>query len=196
MEQTSIWIIGIVALAIGGLIGYLLGRSGSDAGERQTLQRQLDEAREELGGYKQEVTEHFEKTAELVNQLTQSYRDVHQHLAQGAQTLGASEAARLALKDVMQPRLEETEEESPREAAEGRDEAAPIPVITDVVENEEAEKMPEPPRDYATKAADEEGTLSERYGLDSDKDEGEDVRDPSQLAELKRRQKATEEVAG
>lgn len=196
MEQTSIWIIGIVALAIGGLIGYLLGRSGSDAGERQTLQRQLDEAREELGGYKQEVTEHFEKTAELVNQLTQSYRDVHQHLAQGAQTLGASEAARLALKDVMQPRLEETQEASAPEAGENRGEGAPIPVITDVVENEEAEKVPEPPRDYATKSADEEGTLSERYGLDSDKEKEEDVRDPSQLAELKRRQKATEEVAG
>ena len=187
MEQTSVWIIGVVALAIGGLIGFLLGRSGSDAGERQTLQRQLDETRDELGSYKQEVSEHFEKTAELVNQMTQSYREVHRHLAQGAQTLAASENARLALEEALQPRLADSRDES-------RDEEAPVPVITDVVENAEAEKMPEPPRDYATKAADEEGTLSERYGLETPKDE--EVRDPAQLAELKRRQKTAEEAAG
>ncbi|GGO82906.1 hypothetical protein GCM10011348_25350 [Marinobacterium nitratireducens] len=181
MEQTSVWIIGVVALAIGGLIGYLLGRSGSDAGERASLNRQLDEAREELGSYKQEVAEHFEKTADLVNQLTCAYRDVHQHLAQGAQSLGASESAALALEDAMQPRLEIPE---PAEAP-GKQ---TIPVMTDVVPNEEAEKIPEPPRDYATKADDEEGTLSERYGLERKADAADDVRDPAELAEFKRKQ--------
>lgn len=192
MEQTSVWIIGIVALAIGGLIGFLLGRSGSDASERQALNRQLDEARADLGNYKQEVTEHFEKTAELVNQLTTAYRDVHQHLAQGAQTLGASESATLALKDDMKPRLEATDSKAaePETAEEGE---AAIPVMTDVVPDEEAEKVPEPPRDYATKSDNEEGTLSERYGLDKAKqNDEEDVRNPSDLAALKRRQQEQE----
>ncbi|NVK44135.1 MAG: YhcB family protein [Oceanospirillaceae bacterium] len=189
MEQTSIWIIGVVALAVGGLIGYLLGRSGSDASERDALNRQLDEAREELGQYKRDVTEHFEKTAELVNQLTGAYRDVHQHLAQGAQSLGASESAALALKDVMQPRLEAADMEAQAE----QEKESPIPVMTDVVPNGDAEKVPEPPRDYATKAKDEEGTLSERYGLDKKKaDEEDKVRDPADLAALKRKQQEPE----
>ncbi|MCP8687916.1 YhcB family protein [Marinobacterium sedimentorum] len=176
MEQNSIWIIGAVALAVGGLIGYLLGRSGSDAGQRQTLNNQLDEAKAELATYKQEVTDHFEKTATLVNQLTNTYKDVHQHLASGAQTLCDDDAASLALNESMQAKLTAAPE-------------APIPVVTDVVPNVEAEKVPEPPRDYAAKSSNEKGTLSEAYGLESEGDEDERLTDPAHLAALKAKEK-------
>ncbi|UTW13987.1 YhcB family protein [Marinobacterium rhizophilum] len=181
MEQNSIWIIGAAALAIGGLIGYLLGRSGSDAGQRQVLSKQLDDTQAELATYKEDVTEHFEKTAELVNQLTNTYRDVHQHLASGAQSLCENDTASLALKESVQARLTaETD--------------TPIPVVTDVVPNEDAEKVPEPPRDYAAKSSNEKGMLSEAYGLDSDEDATDDepLRSPAELAALKEREKAKE----
>ncbi len=164
MEQNNILIIGIVALAVGALIGYLLGRSGSDAGKRQALSSQLDEVKEELTTYKQGVTEHFEKTAALVNKLTDTYKDVHQHLAQGAQSLCDSDTASLALNESMQPKLETTAE-------------TPIPVVTDVVPNEEAEKVPEPPRDYAAKSTHEKGTLSESFGLKSKQEDADDDAD-------------------
>jgi uncharacterized membrane-anchored protein YhcB (DUF1043 family) len=178
VEQNSIWIIGAVALAVGGLIGYLLGRSGSDAGQRQTLNNQLDEAKAELATYKQDVTDHFEKTAALVNQLTNTYKDVHQHLASGAQTLCDDDAASLALNESMQAKLTAAPD-------------APIPVVTDVVPNVEAEKVPEPPRDYAAKSSNEKGTLSEAYGLESEGDEDEDelLTDPAHLAALKAKEK-------
>ncbi len=177
------WIIGAVALAVGGLIGYLLGRSGSDAGQRKALSNQLDEAQAELATYKQDVTEHFEKTAELVNQLTNTYKDVHQHLASGAQSLCEGDTASLALKESMQAKLTAAPE-------------APIPVVTDVVPNDEAEKVPEPPRDYAAKSSNEKGMLSEAYGLDSDDDENDDdesLSTPAELAALKEREKAKKE---
>jgi hypothetical protein len=120
VEENSLWIIGLVALAVGGVIGYLLGRSGSDAGQRQALSSQLDAAKEELNSYKQDVTEHFEKTAELVNQLTHTYKDVHQHLASGAQSLCDSDTASLALKESMQAKLTaEPEAEAEAEAEAG-----------------------------------------------------------------------------
>lgn len=181
MEENSIWIIGAVALAAGGLIGYLLGRSGSDASQRQTLSDQLDETKAELTTYKQDVTEHFEKTAELVNQLTNTYREVHQHLASGAQSLCDSDTASLALKESAQARLTAAPEASD----------APIPVVTDVVPNEEAEKIPEPPRDYAAKSGNEKGMLSEAYGLDVEVDDNgeEPVTNPADLAALKEKEK-------
>jgi uncharacterized protein len=183
VEQNSIWIIGALALAVGGLIGYLLGRSGSDAGQRQILSKQLDDTQAELATYKQDVTEHFEKTAELVNQLTNTYKDVHQHLASGAQSLCEGDTASLALKEDVQAKLSTTP-----------DAEAPIPVVTDVVPNDEAEKVPEPPRDYAAKSSNEKGMLSEAYGLDSKADESDDepLTSPAELAALKEREKAKE----
>ena len=47
-------------------------------------------ARTELSSYKTSVNSHFDKTSELVNDLTQNYVKVYQHLAEGAQTLGDS----------------------------------------------------------------------------------------------------------
>jgi len=153
VEQSSVWVIGIVALAIGAVIGYLMGRSSTnDTSQQDELTRQLDAAHQELNNYKEQVNGHFARTAELVNNLTESYKDVHQHLASSAQQLCKDGTAAQSLEASMQPRLaEETEVE--------------IPTVTDAVPNAEANNIPEPPRDYAPKKADEEGTLSETYGL-------------------------------
>ncbi len=154
MEQSSVWIIGIVALAIGAVIGYLMGRSSaSDTSQQDELKKQLEAAHLELNGYKEQVNGHFARTAELVNNLTESYKDVHQHLASSAQQLCKDGVAAQSLEAAMQPRLAEEETE------------ADIPTITDAVPNAQASNIPEPPRDYAPKKDDEEGTLSETYGL-------------------------------
>jgi len=87
----SVWQIGIIALVAGALIGALayrmLAPSVKEAGKVKT---ELDDAKEELNGYRASVNQHFGKTAKLVNELTQNYVRVYQHLADGAQTLGDS----------------------------------------------------------------------------------------------------------
>ncbi|MBY4678595.1 YhcB family protein [Marinobacterium arenosum] len=158
MEASSVWIIGIVALAIGAIIGYLLGRSGGGADQQMKLVEQLEETQQELNHYKEQVNSHFAQTAELVNNLTESYKDVHQHLARGAQSLCADDSAAQSLTASLQPRL------TGADAAEGE-----IPTVTDAV----AEQSPEPPRDYAPKAPDQEGTLSESFGLKEKQDNEE-----------------------
>ncbi len=87
----SVWQISIISLIAGTMIGALayrlLAPSVKQAGKIKT---ELDVAMEELDSYKTSVNQHFDKTSELVNDLTQNYVKVYQHLAEGAQTLGDS----------------------------------------------------------------------------------------------------------
>ncbi|MEH6576383.1 MAG: DUF1043 family protein [Amphritea sp.] len=152
MEDNSVWIIGIITLAVGTLIGYLLGRSGDSSNKQQQLIDQLNDSQRELGEYKEQVNSHFEQTASLVNNLTESYKAVHQHLAKGSDSLCLSEHTPVELdKAPMQSRISDQSE-------------GEIPTVTEAVTPEE-DKVVEPPRDYAPKKPDEEGTLSEGYGL-------------------------------
>ncbi len=160
MDTSNIWILALVGVAVGLVIGYLLGRGSTE--KQQQMSRELESTRAELESYREEVTTHFETTAELVNGLTEQYRRVHQHLANGAQTLCSDTHPAEALQAALQPRLTQQE----------------IPTVTDAVDNEDSEQQPEPPRDYAPKRPDEEGTLSDRYGVKRDAPEEEPVPAP------------------
>jgi uncharacterized membrane-anchored protein YhcB (DUF1043 family) len=152
VEESNIWIIGVVALAIGGLIGFLMGRSGGGSDE----QEKLEDAKKELENYKTQVAGHFEETADLVNKMTESYRGVYQHLATGAQALCDADTAR-SIESSMTPQLT-AQKEVEVETAESN-------IDGDTVAETETSSAVEPPRDYAPKQPDEEGTLSESYGL-------------------------------
>ncbi|WP_432470681.1 YhcB family protein [Amphritea sp. HPY] len=172
MEDNSVWIIGIVTLAVGALIGYLLGRSGENSNKQQQLIDQLNESQRELTEYKDQVNNHFEQTADLVNNLTESYKAVHQHLAKGSEALCLTEHTPVELdKAPLQSRIQDNPETEAK---------AEIPTVTDEVSSPESApaepEVVEPPRDYAPKKADEEGTLSESYGLKKEPvEEEEDI---------------------
>ena len=128
-------------LILGLAIGMLLGRRTSTAGQKyREVERKLDQVLQDKKAYEDEVVEHFSDTAKLLNGLTESYRDVHNHLAKGAATLCQGEGP------VLLDRLEN-----------GR-EPAEIPAhLADV----------QPPLDYAPKTSpDEKGMLNEEFGLD------------------------------
>lgn len=87
-SSTAIWIIGCLSFAIGLLLGciatYLL--TGRNDRSRE-LQAELDDLNQMLADYRGQVTRHFMHTSELVQEMTQSYRAVYEHLAAGAQYL-------------------------------------------------------------------------------------------------------------
>ncbi|MDX1593358.1 MAG: DUF1043 family protein [Gammaproteobacteria bacterium] len=91
------WIATLIGLGAGVLVGYLLARRFDDAGRRaRSLEQELERAREEHAAYRREVGDHFARTASAVNQLTDSYRNVHRELREGAHALcdnGIAEAA-------------------------------------------------------------------------------------------------------
>jgi uncharacterized membrane-anchored protein YhcB (DUF1043 family) len=83
------WLFATGTLVGGGIIGAIIYRNLTP-GKKKTddLKAELDAARLEMETYKTSVNSHFDKTAELVNELTQDYVKVYKHLAEGAQALG------------------------------------------------------------------------------------------------------------
>ena len=76
---TPIILIGLSCLALGLIIGFIMARTlHPKEKERKELEDQLKQSQERTKNYQQEVTEHFLKTSELVNNLSHSYRDVHE----------------------------------------------------------------------------------------------------------------------
>ena len=85
----------IGCLALGICVGVIIAsRLKKSSPERITaLEEHVQELQTQHEKYRENVGQHFSMTAELVQQLTESYRDVYQHLAAGAQDLCSGEVA-------------------------------------------------------------------------------------------------------
>ncbi len=95
--STSFWAIGLLSFLLGTVIGCILTYTIVARNNRtHQLQMELNELTDDFRGYRDQVTHHFMRTSELVQEMTQSYRSVYEHLASGAQHLcGDNEAAAL-----------------------------------------------------------------------------------------------------
>ncbi len=136
-----VWLLPTVALVVGVVIGFLAARLLPNAAPSST-QRQLDDVQERFNSYQNEVVTHFNSTATLVNKLSQSYQEVQDHLAEGANRLALDELTRQRL-------LASLHAEAPQAP---RDRLTPP-------RNSEA------PKDYAPKTPNAPGMLDEHYGL-------------------------------
>lgn len=78
----------LLTFGLGLAIGVLLGRPlfGGNTRIRQ-LEQQLEASKSDHVDYQEQINNHFGRTAELVNNLTNAYQDVHEHLSVGAQQL-------------------------------------------------------------------------------------------------------------
>jgi uncharacterized membrane-anchored protein YhcB (DUF1043 family) len=70
---------------VGVLLAWYVLPSGRN---NQRMQEQLKAAEEKLERYQEDVREHFSKTSNLVNDLTSTYHQLHEHLSMGAYILG------------------------------------------------------------------------------------------------------------
>ncbi len=127
------------ALIVGAILGQLFVRK--EGQDRSSLRRQLDELKQQHQSYQINVTEHFGRTTQLIEDLNQQYNQIQEHLSHGAEQFIKPEY-----------RLE-----SARTGETKLEDLAPVEQTTP---NKQAM-----PRDYATKSPNEEGTLSETYGL-------------------------------
>ncbi|WP_271271062.1 YhcB family protein [Aliamphritea hakodatensis] len=176
MEDNSIWIISILTLVTGGVIGYFAGRFGTSATKQRDLNLQLEDSQRQLDAYKQQVNQHFERTAELVNDMTESYKAVHQHLATGSEALCDADTSKLEAAPI-KPGIADQTEKAPAPAAEqpapATEQSAAVNADADAKEAPaaETENIPAPPLDYAPKTPDQEGTLSENFGVKKEAEE-------------------------
>jgi len=105
---------------LGGVIGYVIaadrgGRSAADDERIEALEQEVTE-------YKQGVTTHFQETADLLQQMTEQYRSLYAHMAQGAVSLCDAPEDHPRLEEFK--RLGRALDEAAAEAS-GGDEAAP-----------------------------------------------------------------------
>ena len=153
-DLSTIMVTALIALAAGLGLGLLLARRFSFDGRKQReLERNVNRLLQQQKDYQHEVAMHFTDTAKLLNNLAESYRDVHNHLASGASHLCADEAGAI-LRPIPDAGLSQ---------------------IT-------AEPDPDhvhPPLDYAPKGSPyATGVLNEEFGLDKKpplQSEGPDV---------------------
>lgn len=111
------WVTGVVLLLGGALLGGFLVRIfGAESGREKQLQQELEKTRKEFSDYKGEVADHFRDTAEAVNAMTESYRQVYDKLRVGASRLCGEGGQLLDLKPA--PLLEEGDPESTTETPE------------------------------------------------------------------------------
>ena len=142
----SIWFLVIGSLAVGIVIGITFTRRlGTDAIRVQQLEEKLESMSESHIEYRNNVSEHFNTTSELINQMTDSYKKVYGHLAMGAQDLCSDQVAEKLLP--LQP-----DAMFEGETVSGN------------------QNQIEAPKDYATKSNPSQvGALSEEFGLKNTK---------------------------
>ena len=84
-----VWVAGLITFALGTACGagiaYLM--AANNRRRAIELQDKLDRLQQELDDYRDQVEQHFRKTSELVQAMTDSYRNVYEHLARGSETL-------------------------------------------------------------------------------------------------------------
>ncbi len=88
----STWVFGILIFAIGLVLGCMATYLAiARYGRSREMQEELDQLKDRFTDYREQVTQHFMRTSELVQEMTQSYRAVYEHLANGAQHLCSDE---------------------------------------------------------------------------------------------------------
>jgi uncharacterized membrane-anchored protein YhcB (DUF1043 family) len=94
------WWLPLTTLVIGIVGGVFIARS-SDRDRRKAtdLQLQLDSLNTELNEYRNRVTRHFARTAELVDALAANSREIYRHLAEGSEKLCDTDAVKLGQFD-------------------------------------------------------------------------------------------------
>ncbi len=145
----TLWIAASLSLIFGLGAGlYIASKLGNQAKRSKELEDQLAQAEKNLAQYRQQVISHFSKTSDLVNQLTDSYKEVHDHLRVSAVQLCNDEFSRHLLSITPPGSLSRPTQSSTDKPT---DPSVSI----------------EPPKDYAPKTdADETGMLNEEYGLE------------------------------
>ncbi|MFT6310760.1 MAG: uncharacterized membrane-anchored protein YhcB (DUF1043 family) [Porticoccus sp.] len=137
----------VLSLGAGIAIGIIATRLFSTNGRKSAqMEKHLADTEHKMNTYKQEVNEHFETTAKLIDELNESYRNVHNHLADAAHSLSDAPYNSTSIKTI--PAKEQFEAITEQK------------ITTDTVA----------PLDYAPKTSPlEPGMLDESFGIKGDK---------------------------
>lgn len=141
---TTLLVIAFFSLIIGGTLGAFILYSLRGRILAQELELRANAAETELSSYQRDVAAHFAETSELINEMTQAYKNVHEHLATGALKLATPAISRQII------------------------DSANLSGASISHSNYASNGAIEPPRDWAPKTPGSKGALSADYGLHDD----------------------------
>ncbi|AWF82396.1 DUF1043 domain-containing protein [Microbulbifer sp. A4B17] len=127
-------------MTLGAFLAFLAVRGRTSVERSEELEQRLREANNKLEDFQLQVNDHFDQTSQLVHNLTESYKEVHEYLSNSALRLSSQDIGRQMLK-----------------AGSGK-----------LKDNDEKLQDIEPPRDWAPKEPGAKGTLAEDYGLEKE----------------------------
>lgn len=88
VDATWVWGIALIAAAVGIGVGIAIAYAAFPWSKRaRKLEKELEGVKESYDGYRGEVNQHFVKTSELFQEMTDRYRAIYEHMASGAQAL-------------------------------------------------------------------------------------------------------------
>lgn len=139
-----LWLTISISVIFGVLVGLLISKRFDLSFSRvRSLEKQIAEEHLKQKRYRESVNEHFNVTADLIHHMTESYRDVYQQLASGAQELCDNEIAKKIMPTGTDAMFHDSEPQ-----------------------NDSTSLLP--PRDYAPKEGlGSKGALAEGYGIGS-----------------------------
>ncbi|NRB39831.1 MAG: DUF1043 family protein [Pseudomonadales bacterium] len=157
----TVIITGFICTATGAAAGLFLGsRLSATPQKTRELEKHLHEKQDEIKAYQREVTEHFTETSQRLQQLAESYKDIHNHLAQGADKLSGQGSGHNA------PIIERIENNT-------------VATANDTPDTVSA------PLDYAPKTTPfDKGTLNEDYNLEKVELNENPVADIADIADI------------
>lgn len=81
------WIIGILLVLVGAIIGFFVARYWFAAKPSGDLESQVEQSQKQLADYQREVAEHFATANALVEQLADTQSKLQSYLGQSAELL-------------------------------------------------------------------------------------------------------------
>jgi len=85
------WIYGLIGLLVGAILGIIISRIKTPQYKKhQQMKKELDSTKFELEQQRQELTDHFSQTAELLDVLGKDYTKLYQHMANTSSELLAN----------------------------------------------------------------------------------------------------------
>ncbi len=154
------WVAGLSIFAAGIGIGILIHYWGwNKSTEIKRLMRENNRLNKEHRELQTSVDDYFSTTNRLISDLNNSFEAVQSHFSDGIETLGR----RAALQDG----IEAPSTPTPHTPPKGQLEAPTEQTVDTDTSKKPAEEHFSPPKDYAPKSKEDEGTLSEEFGLKS-----------------------------
>jgi len=82
------WEYALIGLVVGIAIGAVAMRFGNrKLRDQQVMQNEIEKSKNELEQYRLELTGHFARSAELLDNMATDYRQLYQHMAQSSNSL-------------------------------------------------------------------------------------------------------------